>query len=463
MKTTLSILCFLGSILLSFGQDKNFDLSRYKFPDYKRHEMEFNFNSNGNGFKNSYDSSNTDNGTNYVSSRYSVQANSGLSYTYNFLNRKRVDYLHASFSGNYNYLSTTESNNKNKDIQLSFDYDLNGSRRLYLTEDKFFVEGLTNLRFYQDNSRIKVNGELLPKDRYTDMDVSVGVGVGTGRMEMVSDLWQAHYILEKLKKEKILSKELTNEKVFEFAYLASILKNKRFFDARIRNMEELKSLDSLLQKQGLISDPDISYFTLLNDYWSYGNFPQRQSGRVLKFWISPEYAKAYNKDSPDNSYNPHKTSLISNISYNCSKQLNLYWERHVNLSLSYESVLDKSGIYYTHYLKNNLRPNLNFGLGFYPDSRTSISGYIGYSGHNQFISNTATVLPKEWINSMYLNFSGHYYISPQLQLNGGFSLSYSDKGYLSTDNWFSQYSLGLYKQTGKKRKREKRQNRTKHA
>jgi hypothetical protein len=445
MKITLVMLSILGASLIGIAQDKNFDLSKYKFPDYKRHELELDISSNGSGYSRKVENPDyliNGSSADYLSSSYNSLSNAGLSYTYNFLSRKRIDYLYSSFSGNYNYSSSRGINSKLKDYGLSYDLSLNGSRMLYLTEDKFFVEGLANMRFNQNNSKSKAEGQLKSKDRYTDMDFSVGAGIGTGRMEMVSDLWQAHFILEKLRKEKLLSKELTNENVYEFAYLSSSLKNKRFFDSRLRKIDELQSLDSLLHKQGLVNESDIGYFTLLNDYWSYGNFPQRQSGRVLKFWISPEYAKAYNNDAPK-SYNPHKTSLISNVSFDCRKQLNLYWERRVSISLSYEAVLDKSGIYYTSYQKNNLNPNLNFGFGFFPDSRTSISGYLGYSGRNQFISNTTVVMPKEWINSIFFSFNGYYYISPQLQLTGSFRLSYNDKSYQSTDNFYSQYNLGL--------------------
>lgn len=446
MKHTLTMFCILVATWMGYAQDKNFDLSKYKFPDYKRHELELNISSNGNGYSRRVENPDyliNGSSSDYLSSSYNSLSNAGLGYTYNFLNRKRIDYLYSSFSGNYNYSSSSGINSKMKDYVLSYDLSLNGSRMFYLTEDRFFVEGLANMRFNQNNSRSKVNGQLQPKDRYSDMVFSVGAGIGTGRMEMVSDLWQSHFILEKLRKEKLLSKELTNENVYEFAYLSSKLKNKRFFDSRLRKIAELQSLDSLLHKQGLLSVSDISYFTLLNDYWSYGSFPDRQSGRVLKFWISPEYARAYNKYAPDNSYNPHKTSLISNASFNCIKQLNLYWERRVNFSLSYETVLDKSGVYYSSYQKNNLNTNLNFGFGFFPDSRTSISGYLGYSGRNQFISNTMTVLPKQWINSIFFSFNGYYYISPQLQLTGSFRLSYNDKGYQSTDNFYTQYNLGL--------------------
>jgi len=446
MKQSLILFCILAAALAVSAQDKNFDLSKYKFPDYKRHELELNFNSDGYGRKNKTESPeylNNGVNSNYVSSFYNAHSSAKLNYNYYFLNRKRIDYLHSSFSGNYSYSSSSNTSNKLKDYSQSFDLSLNGSRTFYLNDNKLFLEGMSDLSLYQDNSKNKVDNQVQAKYLSSNLNLSVGVGVGKGRMEMVSDLWQAHYILEKLKKEKLLSKELTTENVYEFAYLASSLKNKRFFDARIRKIAELQSLDSLLRNQRLIVNSDIRYFTRLNDYWSYGNFPDRKSGRVLKFWISPEYARMYNKTSSNNSLISYKTSLYSNLSFNCSRQLNLYWERRVNVLLSYESVIDISGSFYNSYLKNNFNPNVNFGLGYFPDSRTSISGYLGYNGQNLFVSNAATVLPKTWINSIYFDLSGYYYLSPRLQINGSFRLSYSDKGYKSTNNIYNQYNLGL--------------------
>jgi hypothetical protein len=151
----------------------------------------------------------------------------------------------------------------------------------------------------------------------------------------------------------------------------------------------------------------------------------------------------YNKTSGNNSMISNKISLNTNVSYNCIKQLNLYWERWVNFSLSHESVIDISGRYYNSYRENNFNPNLSFGYGFFPDSRTSISGYLGYDGQNLFVSNTTTVMPKLWINSIYFDFTGYYYISPQLQITGSLRLSYSDKGYNTTKNIYNQYNLGL--------------------
>jgi len=440
------MLCILGASLAASSQDKSFDLSNYKFPDYKRHELEFNFNSSGNGRKYTTDSPDyLNNGviTNYVSSYYYSQSSVVLNYNYNYLTRKRIDFLHSSISGNYNYSSSSDITDKLKDSSPGFDLTLNGSRALYLTENKFFLEGMSDLSYNQNNSKSYVNNLLQTKYFSTNIDLSIGVGIGKGRMEMVSDLWQAYYILEKLKKQKSLSKELTNDNVYDFAYLASRLKNKRFFDARLREIAELQSLDSLLHKQGLIANNDIAYFTTLNDYWSYGNFQDRQSGRVLKFWLSPEYARQYNKTSGNTSLLSYKTSLSSNISYTCTKQLNLYWERHIYLSISNESVLDTTGRNYNSYPKNNFSSNVKFGYGFFPDSRTSISASLQYTLEKLIVVNPAGDVPKEWLNRIYFNLTGYYYLSPQLQITGSFYLTYSDKDYKMTNNLFTQYNLGL--------------------
>ena len=446
MKRSLLMLCILGTSLVASSQDKSFDLSNYKFPDYKRHELEFNFNSNGNGQKNTSESPDYSNNgviTKYDYSSFNSQSSATLDYNYNYLTRKRIDYLHSTLSGNYDYSMSNGLNDKVKVSDPDFNLSLNGSRTMYLHENKFFLEGETNLSFHQYNSNRTVNNQYYTKNLTNYLDFSVSLGVGIGRMEMVSDLWQAYYILEKLKKQGSLSKELTNENVYEFAYQASRLKNKRFFDARLRKIAELQSLDSLLHKQGLIADTDISYFTTLNDYWSYGTFQDRQSGRVLKFWISPEYARAYYKPSGETSNLSYKTSLSSNISYTCTKQLNLYWERHFNVLLSNETRINSNGPSYSGYPDNIRMTNLNYGYGFFPDSRTSISGYLGYTGQTLFITNSTSYSPNLWMNMVYVNFKGYYYLSPQLQITGTINFSYRDKGVKITNEFDTSYNLGL--------------------
>ncbi|HEX7583771.1 MAG TPA: hypothetical protein VF373_03715, partial [Prolixibacteraceae bacterium] len=183
--------------------------------------------------------------------------------------------------------------------------------------------------------------------------------------------------------------------------------------------------------------------TTLNDYWSYGNFQYRESGRILKFWLSPEYSMQNNKPNGASVVHSDKTSLISNISFNCTKQLNLFWERHFNVLLSNETRIDTTGKYYNNFPANSFSSNINFGYGFFPDSRTSISGYLGYHGQNLIVLNSSSVIPKQWMNSVYLNLMANYYISPQIQITGSFNLDYNDKYLTYYNQIHTTYNLGL--------------------
>jgi hypothetical protein len=278
MKQTIVTLCILGASLLVYAQDKNFDLSKYKFPDYKRHELNFNFNSNGSNYKNSYDKPSNNgigNIVRNVNSYYSSHSNFSLGYQYDYLTRSRIDQVHASLSGQYDFTKVHSSTENTKQMNPNLSLNFGGSRRYYLTEDKLFLELAPDLGYNISEIKRTTGGIVDTNNKSNSFNALIDLGVGMGRMEKVSDLWQAYYILEKLKKQKSLVRELNEKDIFEFASFASKLKNKRFFDARLRKIAELQAIDSLLHKQGLIEGSDISYFTTLNDYWSFAYFRDR--------------------------------------------------------------------------------------------------------------------------------------------------------------------------------------------
>jgi hypothetical protein len=262
-------------------------------------------------------------------------------------------------------------------------------------------------------------------------------------MEKVSDLWQAYYILEKLKGQKSFVRELYEKDIFEFASFASKLKNKRFFDARLQKIAELQALDSLLHKQGLIEGSDISYFTTLNDYWNFADFRDRESGRVLKFWLSPQYSRYSYKSVGTSTQITTTTNLVSNLSFNCTKQLNLFWDRHLNILLSNETLIDKTGSNSDNYPKNLFHTDVNFGFDFFPDSRTSLSASVGYGGSEGIFQTYSDTFKKQWSNRIYFSFDGVYYISPQLQITGNYRIGYSDKVYNAFNTTIMNYNLGL--------------------
>lgn len=431
MKQSLAMLCILCISLAVSAQDKNFDLSRYKFPDYKRHELEFNFNSSGNSH--SYyaeipQSSNRD-ATTFDSSNFSVNSFSNLSYSYDYFTRVRIDHFSSSLNGQFDYSKSNNAGNNTKQSEPRMNWNFNGFRRYYLTEDKVFLEGVTDFHYYCSNRNTTSKTSTVFTDKYKsrNLTLSAGMGIGIGRIERVNDLWQGYLILEKLRQQNSLSRELKDNDIFEFSGFVSKLKNKRFFDARLQKIAELQSLDSLLHQQNLISSSDISYFTTLNDYWSFPIYFDRKSGRELKFQLLPEITNEYYKSNNNAPDSPTRANLVSKIQFDCSKQLNLFWERNAHIDVVNTTLLAKNGDVSASYPGNLIGTNISFGYGFFPDSRTrlKLSGnYSGYEGLNY----NGEIVTKYWANNASLNFEADYFISPQLQITGNFSGSY----------WFSK-------------------------
>lgn len=448
MRTTLAMLCVLGTAIAGLAQDKNFDLSKYKFPDYKRHELELNFNSSGYSWDQSYDSPLNDGNGNLIKDGWMAsesKSDLGLRYSYESLTREVIDHLTSSISGNYTYSMNDHYIGKQKHFEPEVYWNFSRSRDYYLSENKLFLEGFLNTQLHQSNSKITTDNKIDAKNKNINFDIAIGIGAGYGRKEKVSDLWQACYILESLKKQGSLDRVLEEKDIFEFATLASRLKNKRFFDFRLRKIAELQALDSLMHTQGLIKESDISYFTTLNDYWNFTEFPNRESGRVIKFWVSPEYWRSYHKSMNDSAVITTSTYLKSNLSIECNKQLNLFWERLFKFNLSNSTLLDYSNEHFTNNPKNLLSSSLEMGYGYYPNTRTGLHATIGYAGQEELTSpyKISGEPSKFWRNEIYGRFNGIYYISPQLQINGNIYVGNRFEKYKNGNFKNLQYDLGL--------------------
>lgn len=448
MRTSLILFCILIASITGFGQDKSFDLSNYKFPDYKRHELELNFNSRGSSYKISqYNPSIS--GDSYIT-RSQANSNStfSLNYEFDYLTRKRIDFLYSSFSGQFYYEKQNNSGVQTKQLNPNFDFEIKGSRKYYPKGDnKFFLEVAPDMKYNFDRSKKTTDETVNENWRSGDLYLKVDMGLGLGRMENVSDLWQGYYILEKLSQQKSLSRELNENDIFEFASFASKLKNKRFFDARLRKIAELQALDSLLHQKGLIVNSDVTYFATLNDYWFFANFQNRESGRIIKFLLSPEYSRYYYKSPGSSAQISNNTKLVSELSFNCNKQLNLFWERHLNISISNRTLLDNSEPLPDNYPKSHFYSQMIFGYAFYPNTRTSFSASATYYGIDEtYKPNYSTdhhTYTRNWSNHISININGIYYLSPQLQITGNVALGYIDKNYYTKNNSGFNYNLGL--------------------
>lgn len=446
MKQTIATLLILGSSMAGFSQDKSFDLSKYKFPDYKRHELELNFNSSGSSY--SYYSvippSVNYSGTKYDNSNSKFNSHFNLGYRYDLLTREKIDHLYSSFDGSYDYLKSSNSGNNTKQSTPNLNWSINASRRLYIADNKAFLEGVTDIYCNYASRKITYNDIKSDADSYktNNLRLSAGIGIGLGRIERVNDLWLGYYILEKLKQQNSFDRELQEQDIFEFAQLISKLQNKRFFDARLRKIAELQALDSMMHQQGLIKISDISYFTTLNDYWSFPIYFDRKSGRELKFQLLPEFNREYYKSNNLDSDSPTKINLVSKIQFDCSKQINLFWERNAHIDVINTTLLTKNGDIPDSYPNNLLGTNFSFGYGFFPNSRTRVLASFNYKGGEQATSFNLDY-SKAWYNDLGGSLEFNYFISPQLQITGNLSDNYWFSEHNSSHGHNTNYNLGL--------------------
>ena len=284
MKKHKSILIVTG-LLIPFvlgAQFTDFDLSKYKLPDIRLNRLDatFNFLNDLNTYlyHQPWDTTKT------KSNRLSGSLNLGYYY---FRNSEKYQgnlivntYLRPEI---YKY-GTENTDKKTNNTEGSF--IISSTNRFY-NQRMFFVEIDPDFFFNSEKNRIlNENGtttESINRESYTGL--SVPLSVGYGRIEPVEDMRLAVYILEELQKAGRIPVVPPEDVIIKMAREISRIKKKRFFDIRIRKMEELHVIDSFLVANDIISSNDITYFTVLNDNWDYASGPARESGFAVNAGI----------------------------------------------------------------------------------------------------------------------------------------------------------------------------------
>ena len=140
-------------------------------------------------------------------------------------------------------------------------------------------------------------------------DLFITVGTGSGRLEQVSDVAMAMFILNDALDLGLDGSTFTTEKIYEFASLMAEVRNERIFDARRKRVQELRELYNFMLNQEWVVPNDPGYFTVLTDNWTYNTRIYRTTGKRWSYLLVPEVH--YRSD--------HKQGLISPT----SKQKNL--------------------------------------------------------------------------------------------------------------------------------------------
>lgn len=433
----------MASTFAAWSQEyKDYDLSQYRLPDITRNELDFSVNSEGD-FTN-YKMDGKEERTHYGN------IGGNLDVTFNrYRNAQRfrgTQRAGVQLSGGY---SRDFNGAKNRNYLVGLSYD-NSSRFYGDDYEGLFFEtgGLAAFSIASGKNYGEVERET--KNTQKNFSISIPLRVGKGRIERVEDARQAIYILENLAKRKVLNRTLTDEEIYEFAQVISTVKNKRFFDARLRLIDEVTAVDSFLVRSGALATNGASYFTTLYDYWMYGDLFERKSGTEISGGITPGFEFAKYEEAIAYDFKRLSPAIVADVRLDYEKPMNLYWQNSAMVRLY-------GGYEYLHYdyesgagldsKLNNYNANLNarYGFGYYPNSRTNINlGVEELLSWNKLANKDADLGSDSYVGthtSLYLDL--YYYFSPQLRLaaEGNLGYRYSERD--SYHGWTGNFVLTL--------------------
>ena len=404
--------------LVSSSQTKKFDLSKYKLPEIKRQQIDLSIYSSGRNTSTKvyYENENQVDTIKRNSNYFNGQGY--LNYSF-YRNTKKVQ------SNIYSSLKSLYNHNKEKEIssvkdqfnlnsEFLFYYDL----KYFLTANNWFVTTVPSINTGYSNHDNQLDSENSLKILKTRP--SLTIGGGKGRIEQVQDFRHAILLIEELKKRGVSKHDLSDSKILEFASLISNLKNQRFFDARKQKEKELVALDSFLVNNGVIEEQDISYFTGLEDIWSYGGLQIRESGNQLVISAKPEYYYLNYLNETENNI-MENWSLRYNLAYLSKNPLSIKWQMDYVLGIEQNSTyrLRKTNEWWPD-KKYNSALYLSGKAGYYPNTRT----YFDLAGSFSLVNYSEERMFDREDIKLNINFStsGYYYISEKFRL--GYSINY---------------------------------------
>lgn len=457
---TITALSIILSSFTVYAQLEKFDLSNFKLPDIKRHQLDVGTNL-GSRIENSNQISDDT-----KSKVFSGGADLSLLYKFYRNSDKYQGDQYARFNGAYSlasfdneYKFANPYTNERAYNILSGDLYLISNNRFYFKGLSFFELDLNaNLRSERRENEFKEymgTGTDYQTDKYKEngtlMQFELPVYLGYGRIERVEDARQAIFILKDLQRFGRLKRVPNASEIIAFSERIAEVKNKRFFDSRLQKIDELEVADTYLQSTGLVEGSDIAYFTSLNDMWDYGALQVRLAGYRVYGGAIPAYgiydsynleevrfdSKATSQQIKAEYENDNRIQrLLFCVGFEYQKPIKQKWQYSLQTSIRIGP--SKSTNKYTNLLGNEsamestlkLTDYIGFietGLGFYPNTRTYLT--LNLTGFYNYDKGTYTndSYEQEAENTFYnlaANLGAYYYISPKLRLYGQYSYGY---------------------------------------
>ncbi len=451
-------LCILFFAPRVFSQIKEFDLSRYQLPELERRTLEFAFNLGGNNSGTEQRNDLADDIEDNSSLNY--YGNIDARYTYYLNNNRFQKETYAIF-----YLRSGFDNRKSEGDLVSKNFEfipslrVNHISRNYFSGDYFFAINMEGDYNYARNDYYRKLNEYNSESDEHSLYGVIPLKIGKGRIERVNDVRHAIFILNALKEANRLVDTKDDEDVTAFADLIANLKNKRFFDQRIRRMYELEAIDSFLQANYQFTERDARYFATMNDFWLYGGYPTRNAGSrfALAFYpgykyYSDNYTLEYDRDTTEADITRQSILLAGGMEYVYEKPINLQWQNTIT-GYGYFGVINTKEKEDDFDEEEINIPHLKLGasqkLGYYPNTRTFMSfqygaEYLNLMGEDKSDENGSNFNGQGIRTAATVNVE--YFISPQLRLDFNASANYffskNDMDYLN--EYFRDYGVYNY-------------------
>lgn len=441
-KTTISLTSLLSAILLfsstvSAQTTTNYNLSAYKLPDYRYRQLETEFELSGNNNSTKQDDLK-------ILDR-SFKGNVVANY-YSYMNSRktqRSQYLYATFNGQSAHSESPINIAGVSSIYSSLSYQIYNKR--YFANKIFVATGVYTSYHYghiNDTYEFQDTTSLIGDATTNEHDIRVNIPLefGIGRIEQVQDYQEAIYIYEDLLKSGRAVAGKSEQEVMELATLISRLKNQRYFDSRIKNIQDIETLDSFLIANNFKIQSDARYFATLVDNWNFVNHFIRESGTSIALAVTPNYNyyqnyKMHNLVDVRHKYMRGSYGIEGGIVFKHHKPLNLYWQTNttVRAMAGYTERFfeDSDTIVYSEYTSSS--PALNMSLyqtvEYFPNTRTRMTasfhaGYNGYFEEKDVDTDNIMNPTRQYINTN-LSLMVDYYISQRLRLNATSSVTYN--------------------------------------
>lgn len=441
MKSKL-LLFFLFLSAFVFAQDSVFQIKNYKYRTPGFRALFIQLNASGGV-------SDPETSTGYAGSdkHFELWA-SQFGYTRIVSTNRRLHQSTISFTPNYRYTRNDEGAKRTyrqRDLQFSW----GRNDRFYKTNQWFFeagnlfTAGTNGYKNTDTGQRYSQSGRTLHN--------TVTLGLGKGRVERVQDAQMALFILADLSRQGLLDQPVTSEKAYAFAQLITDINNRRVFDTRRRRIYELTMLDSFLRSSGLVNTTNIRHFTTVNDNWALSINPYRLSGSNWYLHVKPSLGLERNgsknrfagwESAGESRWTTKAVSPV--IGYERYLPKNLKWQFNMGASVSYETIWQNyrveqetngtSSISEGDWRRNSWVLTSFYGLGFFPNNRTQLTGTAEL---------TASHVEEKTASTRYIyiqpsvNVSANYFLGYRTYLTANLSANYQYSRNQTLSSWFS--------------------------